>query len=49
METKKSMYQKPATQVVKIKQQGHLLGGTEPQEPIPGEAREQRSNWGSED
>ena len=48
----KKAYQKPAMQVVKIQHQGHLLAGTEtgtPAEPGPQYAREQNSNWSSED
>jgi len=48
MESKKNNYKKPATQVVEIQYHGHLLG---PQtgSDNPGQAREQRSNWNSED
>ncbi len=50
MESKKNNYKKPAMQVVEIQYQGHLLEGSDP-DPASGtgEAREQRSNWGSED
>ena len=45
MESKKNNYKKPAMRVLEIQDQGHLLqqfsGG--------GEAREQNSNWSSED
>ena len=53
MESKKNNYNKPATLVVKIQQRGHLLDttrpGDHPQDPIPGGAREHRSDWSSED
>ena len=54
MESKKNNYKKPAMQVVEIQHQGHLLNGTggdHPQDPNPegGGAREQNSNWSSED
>ncbi len=51
MESKKNNYNKPATLVVKIQQRGQLLdGGTgDPQETGGGNAREHRSDWGSED
>lgn len=51
MENKKNNYKKPAMQVVKIRHQGHLLAGTDPQgsDSGPGGAREHRSDWGSED
>ena len=53
MESKKNNYNKPATLVVKIQQRGQLLnGGTpghDPQEPGGANAREHRSDWGSED
>ena len=58
MESKKINYKKPTMQVVEIQDHGHLLGpasdptpGGQPQgsESGPGGAREQRSNWGSED
>ncbi len=45
MENKKNNYKKPAMQVVKIQHQGHLLEFASG----PGEAREQNSNWSSED
>ena len=49
MESKKNNYKKPAMQVVEIQDHGHLLEGTgDPQHPGPG-AREQNSNWSSED
>ena len=46
MESKKNNYKKPAMQVVEIQYQGHLLS---PASDGPGEARENRDNWGSED
>ena len=53
MESKKNNYNKPATLVVKIQQRGHLLDTTGPggqeQETGGGNAREQNSNWSSED
>jgi len=52
MESKKNNYNKPATLVVKIQQRGQLLNdGTSntPQHPGGGNAREHRSDWGSED
>lgn len=49
MESKKNNYNKPATLVVKIQQRGHLLYTTGPQEHGGGNAREHRSDWGSED
>ena len=52
MESKKNNYNKPATLVVKIQQRGQLLdGGTggQQQETGGGNAREHRSDWGSED
>jgi len=50
MESKKNNYKKPAMQVVEIQDQGHLLGGSDPQgDSGPGGAREQNSNWSSED
>lgn len=50
MESKKINYKKPTMQVVKIQHQGHLLTDSfNPQNPGGGNAREQRSNWGSED
>ena len=48
MESKKNNYKKPAMQVVEIQYQGHLLDGSDPQVD-PSEAREQNSNWSSED
>lgn len=47
MENKKNNYKKPAMQVMEIQHQGRLLEGS-PQHPGPG-AREQNSNWSSED
>ncbi len=52
MESKKNNYNKPATLVVKIQQRGQLLnGGTggAQGDDGPGNAREHRSDWGSED
>jgi hypothetical protein len=51
MESKKNNYKQPDTLVVEIQHHGHLLGGTgdEPQGPGGGQAREQNSNWISED
>ena len=51
MKSKKNNYKKPAMQVVEIKHQGHLLNGTyDPQgDSGGGGAREQNSNWNSED
>ena len=51
MESKKNNYKKPAMQVVEIQNHRHLLDATgeDPQLPGPGEAREHRSDWGSED
>ena len=49
MESKKNNYNKPAMQVVEIQYHGHLLGPQTGSESNPGNAREQRSNWGSED
>ena len=47
MESKKNNYKKPAMQVVEIQDQECLLG---PQsDPGGGQAREQNSNWSSED
>ena len=48
MESKKNNYKKPVMQVVEIQYQGHLLEESEPQ-PDPAYAREQNSNWSSED
>jgi hypothetical protein len=49
MESKKNNYKKPDTLVVEIQHHGHLLKGTfDPQHPGVG-AREQNSNWSSED
>ena len=47
MESKKNNYKKPDTLVVEIQHHGHLLEGS-PQHPGAG-AREQNSNWSSED
>ena len=46
MESKKNNYKKPAMQVVEIQDHGHLLG---PATSGPQNAREQNSNWSSED
>ena len=47
MENKKNNYKKPAMRVLEIQDQECLLG---PQSnPGGGEAREQKSNWSSED
>ncbi len=48
MENKKNNYKKPAIQVVEIQDHGHLLG-SDPAPDGPGLAREQNSNWSSED
>jgi len=51
MESKKNNYKKPAMQVVEIQDHRHLLeatGGGDPQQD-PANAREQNSNWSSED
>ena len=48
MESKKNNYKKPVMQVVEIQYQGHLLKDSEPQGDVS-EAREQNSNWSSED
>lgn len=51
MESKKNNYKKPDTLVVEIQHHGHLLkgtGGGDPQQD-PANAREQNSNWSSED
>lgn len=48
MESKKNNYKKPVMQVVEIQHHGHLLGGSE-QQGDPANAREQNSNWSSED
>lgn len=48
MENKKNNYKKPAMQVVEIQYQGHLLEDQSPQSE-PANAREQNSNWSSED
>lgn len=50
MESKKNNYKKPAMQVVEIQNHRHLLDltGGDPQPYGPG-AREQNSNWSSED
>ena len=47
MENKKNNYKQPDTLVVEIQHHGHLLEGS-PQHPGAG-AREQNSNWSSED
>ena len=47
MESKKNNYKKPAMRVLEIQDQGHLLE-VSPQ-PDPANAREQNSNWSSED
>ena len=49
MESKKNNYKKPDTLVVEIQHHGHLLEDKSPQGPGPGLAREQNSNWSSED
>ena len=51
MENKKNNYKKPDMQVVEIQYQGHLLEDQSPQgsDSGGGNAREQRSNWSSED
>ena len=49
MESKKNNYKKPDTLVVEIQHHGHLLQGTDPQGSGGGQAREQNSNWSSED
>ena len=50
MESKKNNYKQPDTLVVEIQHHGHLLGGTgDPQHPGSSQAREQNSNWSSED
>jgi hypothetical protein len=46
MESKKNNYKKPAMQVVEIQYRGHLLGEFASGD---GHAREQNSNWSSED
>ncbi len=45
MESKKNSYKKPVMQVVEIQYHGHLLGPA----TSPAYAREQNSNWSSED
>ena len=45
MESKKNNYKKPAMRVLEIQDQGHLLVPASD----PAEAREQNSNWSSED
>lgn len=49
MESKKNNYNKPATLVVKIQHHGHLLQITGDPQTDPANAREHRSDWGSED
>ncbi len=52
MESKKNNYKKPDMQVVEIQYQGHLLedlSDAQGSDSGGGNAREQRSNWGSED
>lgn len=50
MESKKNNYKKPDTLVVEIQHHGHLLEGSpQPGDSGPGGAREQNSNWSSED
>ena len=46
MENKKNNYKQPDTLVVEIQHHGHLLGAAS---PGPQNAREQNSNWSSED
>lgn len=48
MENKKNNYKKPDTLVVEIQHHGHLLAGSD-QQGDPANAREQDSNWSSED
>lgn len=47
MESKKNNYKKPAMRVLEIQDQECLLGAQS--DPGPGLAREQNSNWSSED
>ena len=47
MESKKNNYKKPAMRVLEIQYRGHLLG--EYASDGPQNAREQNSNWSSED
>ena len=50
MESKKNNYKNPDTLVVEIQHLGHLLKGSpDPQGSGGGQAREQNSNWSSED
>lgn len=50
MESKKNNYKKPDTLVVEIQHHGHLLGpASDPAPDGPQNAREQNSNWSSED
>lgn len=50
MESKKNNYKKPAMQVVEIQNHRHLLEGSpQPGDSGGGNAREQNSNWSSED
>ena len=50
MESKKNNYKNPDTLVVEIQHHGHLLEESEPQgDPGSSQAREQNSNWSSED
>ena len=50
MESKKNNYKQPDTLVVEIQNHRHLLDATgERQGPGGGQAREQNSNWSSED
>ena len=49
MESKKNNYKQPDTLVVEIQHHGHLLKITGDPQQDPANAREQRSNWGSED
>jgi len=51
MESKKNNYKKPVMQVVEIQYQGHLLVEESPDPSVEpgGLAREQNSNWSSED
>ena len=49
MENKKNNYKKPDTLVVEIQHHGHLLQTTGDPQTEPAYAREQNSNWSSED